>query len=221
RIAADGWQIVTDCPVRFIRKHGMLALPVPVAGGSVDALRKLVNLPDDDAWRLYVAWIVAAFRPGRPFPILALNGEQGSAKSTACKMARALMDPNKSPLRRPPREDRDLLIAATNAWIVAFDNLSGLSPALSDALCMLATGGGEAGRKAAHGGLRLLDRGGGRGAGLAGRRVPGGLHAKPRRGERAGPGIIGHWPVHAGNDGRAGFMAGHEQGTSHGTGIAL
>jgi hypothetical protein len=57
-------------------------------------------------------------------------------------MARALIDPNKAPLRRPPREDRDLMIAAMNGWIVAFDNLSGIAPSLSDALCMLATGGG-------------------------------------------------------------------------------
>jgi hypothetical protein len=34
------------------------------------------------------------------------------------------------------------MIAATNAWIVAFDNLSGVPVWLSDALCRLSTGGG-------------------------------------------------------------------------------
>ena len=34
------------------------------------------------------------------------------------------------------------MIAATNGWTVAFDNLSGLPPWLSDSLCTLATGGG-------------------------------------------------------------------------------
>jgi hypothetical protein len=34
------------------------------------------------------------------------------------------------------------MIAATNSWIVAFDNLSGIKPDLADALCSLATGGG-------------------------------------------------------------------------------
>ncbi len=89
-----------------------------------------------------VRQVVASPRPNRPFPILAVNGEQGSAKSPLCKIGRALIDPNLAPLRRPPREDRDLLIAATNGWIVGFDNLSGIAPALSDALCLLATGGG-------------------------------------------------------------------------------
>jgi putative DNA primase/helicase len=34
------------------------------------------------------------------------------------------------------------MVAATNAWMLAFDNLSHLPPWLSDALCRLATGGG-------------------------------------------------------------------------------
>jgi hypothetical protein len=142
QITPHGWTVVSDTPVKFVRKRGMLPLPEPVGGGRLDELRALVNLPDDDAWMLYVAWLVAACRPGRPFPVLVVNGEQGSAKSTLCKMARALIDPNLASLRRPPREDRVLLIAATNGWIVAFDNLSGIAPALSDALCLLATGGG-------------------------------------------------------------------------------
>src|SRR5262249_8862661 len=106
-----------------------------------------VNLRDGDCWRLLVAWLVAAFRPGRPFPILTVNGEQGSAKSTLCRMVRALIDPNRSALRRPPRSDRDLMIAAANGWIVAFDNLSDMPDSLSDALCALATGAGYSTRE--------------------------------------------------------------------------
>ena len=44
-------------------------------------------------------------------------------------------------LRAEPRDVRDVMIAATNSWFVAFDNLSALSPWLSDCLCRLATGG--------------------------------------------------------------------------------
>jgi hypothetical protein len=146
-VTSTGWRVLANPAVRFVRKRGVLPLPTPVAGGSVDELRPLVNLRDDDDWRLYVAWLVAALRPGRPFPVLAVNGEQGSAKSTACRMGRALVDPNLSPLRRPPRDERDLAIAAENSWVVALDNLSGLPPWLSDALCSLATGGGLATRE--------------------------------------------------------------------------
>jgi hypothetical protein len=146
-VTPAGWRVVANPPVRFLRKRGLLPLPAPVAGGSLEELRPLVNLPDDDSWRLYVAWLVAALRPGRPFPVLAVSGEQGSAKSTLCRMARGLIDPNLSPLRRLPRDERDLAIAAGNSWVLAFDNLSGLPAFLSDALCSLATGGGLATRE--------------------------------------------------------------------------
>jgi hypothetical protein len=146
-VTAAGWRTIENPPVRFCRRRGMLALPAPVPGGKVDELRRLVNVPDDDDWRLLVAWLVTALRPGRPFPVLVVNGEQGSAKSTLCRMARRLIDPNESPLRRPPRDDRDLMIAASNAWVIAFDNLSRLPADLSDALCSLATGGGFATRE--------------------------------------------------------------------------
>jgi hypothetical protein len=55
---------------------------------------------------------------------------------------RRLVDPNVSPLRSLPREDRDLFIAATNGHVIAIDNVSALPPWLSDTLCRLATGGG-------------------------------------------------------------------------------
>jgi hypothetical protein len=46
------------------------------------------------------------------------------------------------PLRAAPRDLRDLMISASNAWVVSFDNLSHPQPWLSDALCRLSTGGG-------------------------------------------------------------------------------
>ena len=39
-------------------------------------------MADDDQWALLVAWLVAALRPSGPYPVLALLGEQGTAKST-------------------------------------------------------------------------------------------------------------------------------------------
>jgi len=52
------------------------------------------------------------------------------------------VDPNKAPLRAPPREARDLFVAANNAYLIAFDNMSDLPDWLSDMFCRLSTGGG-------------------------------------------------------------------------------
>jgi len=96
---------------------------------------------------LLVAWLIAALRPAGPYPVLCLHGEQGTAKSTTARLLRDLVDPYKARLRRLPTTDQDLMIAANNSWVAAFDNLSGLEPALSDALCCVATGGGYSTRK--------------------------------------------------------------------------
>ena len=91
-----------------------------------------------------MAWLIAAFRPRGPYPVLVVLGEQGSAKSTLQRVLRALLDPNKAPIRTLPRDERDLMIAATNSWCLAFDNLSHLQDWQSDALCRISTGGGFA-----------------------------------------------------------------------------
>ena len=45
-----------------------------------------------------------------------------------------------------PKSERDLAISANKSWVLNFDNLSGLSPKLSDAFCRVSTGGGLATR---------------------------------------------------------------------------
>ena len=142
-----GWRVIDNPPVRFRRAAGMQPLPVPVPGGSVETLRSFLNVQSDTDFVLVVAWALAVLRTRGPYPVLALSGEQGSAKSTFSAILRALLDPNTAPLRALPREDRDLFIAATNGHLLAFDNVSGLPAWISDTLCRLATGGGFAVRQ--------------------------------------------------------------------------
>ena len=146
-IGANGWRVITCPPVRFRRAAGMLPLPMPVRGGSIEALTSVVNLPSRSDFILVVAWLLAALRHGGPYPLLAVSGEQGSAKTVLSKILRALIDPNAAPVRTAPREERDLFIAANNGHLLAFDNLSDLPAGISDALCRLASGGSFAVRQ--------------------------------------------------------------------------
>ncbi len=146
-ITSAGWRVVREPPVRFVRPSGYLALPEPARRGDVTQLKRHLNLAHEGDFVLVVAWLLAALRPTGPYPVLVLTGEQGTAKSTFTRLLKMLVDPNTVPLRAAPREERDLFIAATRSHVLAYDNLSGLPPALSDAFCRLATGGGVATRK--------------------------------------------------------------------------
>jgi len=138
-IDASGWRIINDSPVTFKRPGGLAALPEPVPGGSVDLLRPYVNIKDEENWILLIGWILGAFQPEGPYPILSITGEQGSAKSTVCRLIQDLIDPSRAKLRSLPRTDHDLMLAAINNRVLVFDNVSTISVWISDALCRLST----------------------------------------------------------------------------------
>lgn len=142
QITAAGWEIAGQSPVKFRRPRGILPLPRPIPGGNLAELRNFVNVGSEDDFILVVAWLIGAFGSRGPYPVLVINGEQGSAKSTLCRLLRELVDPNLALLRSAPRDERDLVIAAHNSRLLGFDNLSRVPEWLSNALCRLATGGG-------------------------------------------------------------------------------
>jgi hypothetical protein len=138
-------------PVIFRRPPGMLPVPPPVLEGCStvrEALGRLLPFPEDD-WRAVVlgTFLLGALVPVIPQPILVLFGEQGTGKSRLAQALRAVIDPHVTLLRRPPRDERDLFIAASNNWLPAFDNLSSLPVWFGDCLCTISSGGGYAVRK--------------------------------------------------------------------------
>jgi len=139
KVTPAGWTIQDTPDVRFVRTPSMMPLPAPVPGGSIDDLRPLVNL-DGDGFTLAVSWMLAAYRPRGPYPVLALAGEQGSAKSTTMRVIARLVDHSAAGLRNPPRDDQSVFVSARNSHVVAYDNLSTMPGWLSDCLCRLSTG---------------------------------------------------------------------------------
>lgn len=146
-IDSDGWRIVSSPPVRFKRSPATGAFQRPVPGGRVNTLSRMLNLRSDAELTLVVSWVLAALAMNAPFPVLVINGEQGSAKSTVSTILRQLVDPNADPIRSLPRNEQDLFVSAQRSRVLAFDNLSGMSAVMSDALCRIATGGAFAARK--------------------------------------------------------------------------
>jgi hypothetical protein len=135
----SGWRIVGRAPVLFRRTNLTLPLHHPVPGGDLGRLLGLVNTSPTRR-RLLVGWLLAALLPDMPHPILAIFGEQGTAKSTATKILIQLIDASPAPLRSQPRDVRQWAVTANASWTVALENVSDIPAWLSDALCRAVPG---------------------------------------------------------------------------------
>jgi hypothetical protein len=142
-VSTDGWRVADDAlPARFRRSRTMQALPVPErAGDGPDRFWSYLHATDS-CRPLMLAWAVAALAGKGPFPVLTIHGEQGSAKTNTARFLRGLIDPAKAALRGLSHDERDLMVCAHNNYVLGFDNLSGIEPRMSDALCRLASGEG-------------------------------------------------------------------------------
>jgi hypothetical protein len=144
-IDATGWRVLDQSPVMFTRRGSQAQFPVPESGGSMSLLWPFLNVPAK-LRVLVTGWLLSALLPFGPYPILLLQGEANAAKTLIAWILRSLCDPSTVPLRAPTRDERDFLVSAVSNWCVCIDNLSGMQPWLSDALCRLSTGGGFAAR---------------------------------------------------------------------------
>ncbi|WP_326583336.1 ATP-binding protein [Streptomyces sp. NBC_00481] len=141
-IGPDGWRREQRSPVLFRRSGAMKPLPLPIRDG--DGLARLQDLlnTDEEGFRLLVAWLVAAFIPDLPHPVLTFRGEQGTGKSYAAKMVIGIIDPSGAPKRTAPRDIKSWATQAFNSWALCLDNISIIPDWLSDALCRAVTGDG-------------------------------------------------------------------------------
>lgn len=142
RITPSGWEVEDNPLILFRRFKNTAAQVLPQRGGSLEALRKYINLKDDEDWLLLIALIVHAFVPGMPHAIPVFYGDKGAAKTTAQRVIRKLIDPAVRDTMTLPTDKNELALMLMTNYAPCFDNLDGLSPWQSDMLCQAATGGG-------------------------------------------------------------------------------
>ncbi len=120
-VSASGWKPMPDPPVRFIKSKNARPMPEPDPEGTLDILDELLNVESPEDRDIIVAWMFNAFFPKGPYPILVINGEQGSAKTTTTKIIRSIIDPATALTRSLPGSERDLMVAASHSWILCYD----------------------------------------------------------------------------------------------------
>ncbi len=145
---ANGWSVHRPRSGPLFRRTDLTGqLPVPARGGELERdLRRLLNVSARDM-SLLLGWLVAALMPSIPHPIALLTGEQGTGKTTTGRVIVGLVDPSAVPLRAGPRDEQGWGVTAASSWIVGLDNISAISPWLSDAMCRAVTGDGIVSRR--------------------------------------------------------------------------
>lgn len=146
QLDSEGWKVIDNPPIKFTRSSSTLQLPHPTEGGSIRPLLKYINTEKEGDLILLISYIIFSLRFSKIYPVLILQGGQGSGKSTLGEIIKRLIDPSIPTLRSVPQSEKDLFIAAQNSHLLAFDNLSGMKDWVSDALCKISTGGSYAGR---------------------------------------------------------------------------
>lgn len=141
-ISKESVNFTEESPVAFTRFSVFKNQVAPQASEvRLSNFLELLNIPNEQDRILLKCFIVTSFIPGIAHPILAIFGQQGSAKSTLMKLLVRLIDP-------AAIEDvqihcaQELAQAASHRLVLPLDNLSKLTEVISDLLCKLVTGGG-------------------------------------------------------------------------------
>jgi len=148
KVSFNGVEILNRSPVAFTRNNKMKSLPIPSTNPSYDDnvakedIRLILNHINikEDQLPLVTGWLLMSMQRSKAsFPVMLVNGPAGSGKSTACEMFRELIDPNYANLTSQPKTSEIRVVGEEN-YILAFDNVSRVSPNFSDALCRISTG---------------------------------------------------------------------------------
>jgi hypothetical protein len=142
KVTAEGWSVEPQARWMFVRRKTMLPLPEPVRGGDVRQLARVLNVQakPKDQFVLVAGWLLQCLNPVGPYPLIHPNGEAEMGKTTTTRLICRVVDPMVVGIKRKNAKVEDLFITAKNGWVVRFDNFSGISRELSDALAQLATG---------------------------------------------------------------------------------
>ncbi|MGW6715118.1 ATP-binding protein [Streptomyces globisporus] len=145
RIHPNGWDITVPDPREVCWRRTQLTgeLPLPAKdtdGKGVDLLMQLCNFANAETECLAIAWLIGCLGPSVPVPAPFLTGPQGAGKSTGGRMLVRIIEGMSGDLRRAPKDEENLIAAVAAGWVTALDNLSHMSPELSDAMCCIVTG---------------------------------------------------------------------------------
>lgn len=120
-------------------------LPRPMPGRDLNTLFAYYGIPEE-FWSRLKGFLIASLDESINVPILALDGEHGTGKTTLARILGKLIDPPAIP-QSPPRNSDAWIDKASRSRLIILDNVSSIQTWFSDSLCTTITGIGERRRK--------------------------------------------------------------------------
>ena len=90
RVEVDTKLKLAKPSLKFIRPKGFGAMAVDGGKPDFGRLWEFINVDDDVDRVLLAGWCLMALNPDGPYPLLVLQGEQGSAKTTATRILKCI-----------------------------------------------------------------------------------------------------------------------------------
>lgn len=146
KINSNGWSIENNPPSIFTRYAHTKSQVIPSHNGDIYKILEYVNI-SEDYQLLFLCWLVSCFLPNIQHPIPIFHGEKGAAKSTVCKLLKAVIDPSELEVLALPKNSDALIVNFSKHWFLPFDNVSSITQDMSDTLCRAVTGDGVQKRK--------------------------------------------------------------------------
>ena len=155
KITREGFPHVheADIPMIFENTGNMSSLVVPKYErnneGKIDALKTLAHLNDlrkyvnvnDEGRCLVIAWLLISLyqNPNVDAPILWIEGERNTGKTTASKFLKRIVAPDYALMLSQYVNENSLSTALNSQYVSVIDNVSTITPKLNDMLCRAVT----------------------------------------------------------------------------------
>ena len=134
----------------FFRKDNMMNEQLkPIRNSKyklLDFIEEFFNV-DEDLKLLLAVYICVAFVPLIDHPILIVEGEKGSGKTTFLRHIGAILNPTKKGVLTLPTNKSDLVTTLNNNYFAPFDNVGKISDEFANVFCQASTGGTMTKRK--------------------------------------------------------------------------
>ena len=141
-ISREGWQVVDNPPILFVRGNNMMEQVEPEVYQDLSILNKHYRFKNKEDEILHMVNIVTKFIPEIAHPVDVIYGEKGASKTTSMRKDRSIVDPAPMDIVTLPSSKNDLALNLSQNYMPCYDNLDNITPEKSDILCMAATGGG-------------------------------------------------------------------------------